>query len=281
MENELIKKVNRYFHDEESDVFSARHKSRINEESRFYVKFFKEFLTNGKSSQILDIGTGTGLVAKSFLNNNSNFICTDISLNMLRGTKNELRAKSKPITSFIVCDSENLPFKAEAFDIITCNAAMHHFPDINKFAEGLYRVTAKNGALVVGFESNRKFWKNYFLSFIYRAFLKFFKKSGAADAGYSEICRKVNKRLLEDNIISKPLSDIELLEMVDLHSPNSGSKIDYSKGFDVDELKSGPFGDFKVEVMYHYDTRFRTFNFFNRLFFPKSAPKFTMILKKV
>jgi len=281
MENSLIKKINQYFHDEEAYYFSDRHQWRIKQESRLYKDFFYKISESvDKKIKILDIGTGSGLVAYSTHVNIGDFVCTDISYRMLHSTKTDLKLHKFNCFKFVVCDAENLPFKTGLFDITTCNAALHHFPDINKVTEELCRTLKIGGALIIGFESNRKFWTNRIVSLMYRLIFKMKKMPQNAAVSYDRICERVNERLLQEGIISNPLSNTKILQSVDIHSPKAGDRIDYTKGFDIDELINQNFEGFDAKTIYHYDGMSRLFSIYNRLFFPKSAPQFSLILKK-
>ena len=80
MKPNLIKKINKYFHDEESRYFSGRHESRMRRESSFYSNLFSEFhQPKHKNLTMLDIGSGTGLIGSILPGNISKFVCADIS----------------------------------------------------------------------------------------------------------------------------------------------------------------------------------------------------------
>ncbi len=278
-ENALIKKINRYFHDEEAAFFEKRHRSRIDAESLFYKSFFEGYFKGKEHADILDIGTGTGLVPSSLNAGKYNFICSDISFGMLNKTRQSNENRGVRL-GYIISDAENLPFKAGTFDIVTCNAAMHHFPSIESFAGEAGRVLKDGGFLVIGFEANRKFWANRPLSLLYRIIARI---GGASKAGpsYEAICRRVNERLLSDKTIGKPLPVAELLKYVDIHSPNAGKKIDPGKGFDIPGLVKGVFKGYEAKIIYHYKERPRAAGTVNKVFFPACAPQFSLILKKL
>lgn len=281
MEHSIIKKINQYFHDEEARYFSDRHQVRIRKESRLYQDFFYKLSKSvDKNIRVLDIGTGTGLVAYSFPLNIGNFVCTDLSYNMLFSTRTALESRRSNCFKYVICDVEDLSFSSAIFDIVTCNAAMHHFPDIDRAAEEMRRILRTGGILIIGFESNRKFWTNRIVSLLYRVISRMKKMPQNTAFSYDVICKRVNERLLQEGIIRSPLSSAEILKSVDIHSPNAGDKIDYSKGFDIDDLIKYTFKGFSVKVIYHYDGVSRFFSIYNRLFFPKSAPKFSLVLRK-
>jgi len=279
METEIIKKINECFHDEEAQSFHKRHEERIGEESEFYKKLFKTFSRENKESiKVLDIASGTGLVAAALPESGFRVVCADISDEMLKVAKEKLKA-IKGI-DYIKCDAEKLPFENETFDMITCNAAMHHFPSVEKFTEEVKRVLSLAGTLVISFESNRRFWTTKPISLIYRLLTKINISAKKDTIGYDRICERVNKNLMKEGIVDRPLSKSELLRYVDIHSPNAGEKIDYSKGFDIDYLTNDIFKGYENKVVYHYDGMPELVKVLIKLFFPKAAPRFSIISRK-
>ncbi len=279
MDNKLIKEINRYFHDEESRFFDERHVNRIESEALFYEDFLKNSIkVPGRAVKALDIGTGTGLIPGVFsrMGGDYELVTSDISLEMLKKAKNKFIDKS---IRFVNCDAENLPFKDKVFSIVTCSAAMHHFPSIEKFAKASYSVLKDDGFLIIGYEPNRSFWRFLPASIYYRMLAKFKKPDPHDSIDYEAVTKNVNDRLIKDKIIGRPLSRNEMLKYVDIHSPNSGDRIDYSKGFDIKSLLNGPFKDFDAEVVHQFDDITIKSKVF-KLFFPKLTPQFSLILKK-
>ncbi len=283
MKPELIKKINMYFHDEEADYFADRHTARMKEESDFYKSFFENFSHKNKPGlKILDIGSGTGLVGQALPEKYGRLICTDISAKMIDIARENLGLKNKKMIDFVICDAETLPFKDKVFDIIICNAAMHHFPSTEKFASEVKRVIAPDGSIVLGFESNKRFWSNAALSLLYRLFSKLHRTRGSSDdTGYKKICKTVNEKLLRNGDIISPLSNMEILKLVDIHSPNSGSRIDLTEGFDARLLTNNLFTAYEHRVYYHFSGLPKFVEIINKRLFPKSAPKFSLILRKL
>ncbi len=281
METELIKKINRYFHDEESRYFSDRHAVRMAEESSFYKTLFGRIL-KPDGIRIIDIGSGTGLVGSSFPGRNANFVCSDISYNMINKAKENFLKKDKGFFKYTVCDAETLPFKSGSFDVVVCNAAMHHFPSVSSFAAEIKRVLSPGGYIVIGFEANRRFWLNKTLSVLFRAASRL-RMVGGKEGGipYKEVCAAVNRRLIDEGVIKEPIAYSKMLKYVDAHSPNAGEKIDYEEGFDAGELIDSEFKGYEPSVYYHYGTLPAPVRIINRLFFPACAPKFSLVMKRV
>lgn len=279
MDKELIKKINRIFHDEEAELFGGRHNKRIDREARFYAAFFDGFLKDCPTgARILDIGTGTGLVPKSFSGDARQFVCTDISTEMLKRTRSDLFGRR--LVSYVSCDAERLPFADGAFDLVLCNAAMHHFPSTETFCGEASRVVARGGTVVIGFEANRRFWGNTALSLIFRISNWCASLLSVKGGGYERVCARVNERLAREGIVRQPMSVEAIMEHVDIHSPNAGDGICPEKGFLPRELAMELFPGFSTRIAYHYDAGPAPFDFINRLVFPAHAPRFSLIMKK-
>ncbi len=79
--------------------------------------------------RILDIGAGTGIVARRY----SNVVSLEPSLEMLK------QAKGMCVLGF----AENLPFKQRSFDTIVSLTALHH-TDISQVITEIKKLQAKN-----------------------------------------------------------------------------------------------------------------------------------------
>lgn len=281
IQDSFVKRLNRYFHDEEACFFSDRHESRMKEESVFYADFFKEYFAGGtRHVRILDIASGTGLVGKTLPENRCHFICADISTAMLKRARGNLSSTTSNRFDYVSCDAENLPFGSGVFDLVICNAAMHHFPSTERFTNELRRVLKTAGVLIIGFEANRRFWRTMPVSLLYRLASRVAPSDKEGGIGYDEICRRVNARLLEEGLIDERLSKTDILKYVDIHSPNAGERLDYSKGFDIPGLLNSAFKDYDHRVVYHYGSLPNYIRILSRTLFYGSAPKFSLILKK-
>ncbi|MBI4620239.1 MAG: class I SAM-dependent methyltransferase [Desulfobacterales bacterium] len=296
----FIKKINRYFHDIEANYFDFRHSVRIREESHLYRGFFQHFFRENQPDnvRILEVGTGTGLVPRvlTSFHYSPQYLCIDLSFSMLNAVRNCPDLCNKGFLRYSVCDSEQLSFKSERFDLVICNAALHHFPNAESFFEEAHRVLTPGGILIIGHEPNKRFWTNRAVSFAYRTLHKINKLfsrdaqiSKTEKGDYSKVCNGVNEILLNKGLITEPLPHETILGHVDIHSPNSGSKIDYSKGFAIQEIKERFSKGYSIEqIRYHYSQGspngagilWRLFRLYNRIVFPASAPSFSLILRK-
>ncbi len=94
---------------------------------------------------ILDIGTGTGILPMNMERYGGKYIGLDLSKEMIEQAKMLV-----PNTDFICADAHNLPFDNNSFDIITALQCWVYF-DKEKLLPELHRVLKKDGNLYVMF----------------------------------------------------------------------------------------------------------------------------------
>jgi len=97
-------------------------------------------------STLLDIGCGTGIFLSMVLNKfNVNVSGIDISPGMIEKSRELLgdRADLK------VGDSEHLPWKDGSFDIVTCIASFHHYPNPELILNEMRRVLRYGGSAII------------------------------------------------------------------------------------------------------------------------------------
>jgi len=97
---------------------------------------------NRKFDCMLDVATAAGHLTKAFTVKTK--VACDISFNMLKTAR-----KHNKLKNVAQCDSECLPFRDRAFDLVGCRIALHHFKNPKLFFEEATRVLKPNGYLVV------------------------------------------------------------------------------------------------------------------------------------
>ena len=95
------------------------------------------------SGVLLDVGGGTGRVAKFLVDQASEVIVADLSVDML------IQAKSKHGLNVVSSQSEILPFQSEYFDRIIMVDALHLVYDQSETARDLWRVLKPGGRLII------------------------------------------------------------------------------------------------------------------------------------
>jgi ubiquinone/menaquinone biosynthesis C-methylase UbiE len=99
--------------------------------------------------KIIDIGTGTGYVARSIIEKKKNIItCVDVRLNPL--------CKTLPV---LIYDGKRLPFKDNTFDTALLIAVLHHCRQPLKVLDEAVRVSSKKVIIMEDlFESSLEKW---------------------------------------------------------------------------------------------------------------------------
>lgn len=97
-----------------------------------------EFIYSGDLGTLLDVGAGTGILARNLRGRNypSPILNCDINASYVT------RLQADGLTA-VKADLHELPFKDREFDIVTCNEVVEHLADPGKAISELLRVTKK------------------------------------------------------------------------------------------------------------------------------------------
>lgn len=120
-------------------------------DSRFVPALFSQFAPRlvtfagtVPGTRVLDVATGTGIVALAAADAGATATGLDINADMLRVA----RRKSKEVC-WVEGDVLALPFHDAAFDTVFCQFALMFFPDRDKALSEMLRVLKPNGRLAV------------------------------------------------------------------------------------------------------------------------------------
>ena len=102
---------------------------------------------NGKEL-VLDIATGGGHVANALASKVDKVIALDLTSEILKVAKGFIDSNGHSNVEFVRGDAEQLPFKDESFDVITCRIAAHHFPNPRSFVKEVFRTLKNNGTFL-------------------------------------------------------------------------------------------------------------------------------------
>ena len=98
-----------------------------------------------KAKTVLELATGTGLIAKKIVNAAVHIEATDVSAEMiLEATRDNQSAK----LHFSVQDMFCLPYADKSFDVVIVSNALHIVPQPEKALAEIRRVLKKDGVLV-------------------------------------------------------------------------------------------------------------------------------------
>src|SRR5229473_6277887 len=113
--------------------------------------------------RILDIGCGTGIFANCVLQQfpDTQVWGIDLSDGMLRHCRPRCENTGRRF-HVVQGNSERLPFKDDAFDLITCTHSFHHYPSQARVVAEMYRVLRPGGRCLI-LDGDRDRWWGWLL----------------------------------------------------------------------------------------------------------------------
>jgi len=100
------------------------------------------------SDEVLDVATGTGLIALELSKVAKQVYGVDLSKSMLKLTLKKAKAARLENMHLIIAEVEHLPFRSELFNASTCSFAMHHFQSPTKALKEMLRTIKLHGRMV-------------------------------------------------------------------------------------------------------------------------------------
>ena len=98
-----------------------------------------------KAKTVLELATGTGLIAKSIVNAAAHIEATDASAEMIAEAKRDNRSAK---LHFSVQDMFRLPYADKSFDVVIVSNALHIVPQPEKALAEIRRVLKDDGMLI-------------------------------------------------------------------------------------------------------------------------------------
>ncbi|HEY8491350.1 MAG TPA: class I SAM-dependent methyltransferase [Dehalococcoidia bacterium] len=103
----------------------------------------------GPATRALDVATGGGHTALAVSPLAGRVTAVDVTPAMLEAAKEHARSRGAANVDFHLAEAEHLPFGNEAFDLVTCRIAPHHFHDVHAFLGEVARVLRPGGVFVL------------------------------------------------------------------------------------------------------------------------------------
>ena len=122
--------------------------SPIHKDGKDLVKMVGMADVNGQEV-LLDIATGGGHTANAFASLVKKVTAVDLTKEMLAAAESFIKGNGHLNVEFVQGDAEQLPFLDDAFDIVTCRIAPHHFPNVDLFIKEVYRVLKPKGQFLL------------------------------------------------------------------------------------------------------------------------------------
>ena len=94
---------------------------------------------------VLELATGTGLIAKHIVNAAAHIEATDASAEMITEAKRDTRSSN---LHFSVQDMFRLPYANQSFNVVIVSNALHIVPQPEKALQEIKRVLKDNGVLI-------------------------------------------------------------------------------------------------------------------------------------
>ena len=98
-----------------------------------------------KAKTVLELATGTGLIAKHIVNAAAHIEATDASAEMIAEAKRDNQSAK---LHFSVQDMFRLPYADKSFDVVIVSSALHIVPEPEKALRELRRVLKDDGVLI-------------------------------------------------------------------------------------------------------------------------------------
>lgn len=275
--DQLVQRVNEVYHDVEGAAYQNLHPEIFAEEAHRWTGLAGRYLTGETAITVLDIGCGTGFVGQQFgsrLRPIDQLICADVSSAMLRVAESNL-AKLQCEKQFIKLDDKTLPLESLSCDIITMNSVVHHVPDLQTAFGEIARILRPGGRVLIGHEPSKAYYEDARLrriasiaswlfaprqaigSLLRRiglidAVRSLLRPLGSRDREYGRTLDEVNRILQAEGAIEKPLTQDQLTEIVDIHSPTAGG-FHAGRGIDLPQLAQTYLPGFIVESFQTYN----------------------------
>lgn len=110
-----------------------------------------EYAKISPNQKVLDIATGTGMVAMAAaqcLSNSGRVQAIDLSRNMIQQAQANFKKADLDNVDFQVMDAENLKFESDYFDVITCSYGLFFMPDMSVALQSWLRVLKPGGKII-------------------------------------------------------------------------------------------------------------------------------------
>ena len=125
---------------------NAKHYDRfMRKDAAAYMQMYALLRPVVKAKTVLELATGTGLIAKHIVNAAAHIEATDASAEMIAQAKRDNRSAK---LHFSVQDMFRLPYAEEPFDVVIVSNALHIVPQPEKALDEICRVLKDGGVLI-------------------------------------------------------------------------------------------------------------------------------------
>ena len=127
------------------DKNAGRYDRFMRKDRAAYDEMYELIRPEVKAKTVLELATGTGLIAKNIVNAAAHIEATDASPEMIAEAKRDNRSAK---LHFSVQDMFRLPYVVESFDVVIVSNALHIVPQPEKALAEIRRVLKDGGVLI-------------------------------------------------------------------------------------------------------------------------------------
>ena len=127
------------------DKNAGRYDRFMRKDRAAYDEMYELIRPEVKAKTVLELATGTGLIAKNIVNAAAHIEATDASPEMIAEAKRDNRSAK---LHFSVQEMFRLPYVEESFDVVIVSNALHIVPQPEKALAEIRRVLKDDGVLI-------------------------------------------------------------------------------------------------------------------------------------
>ena len=127
------------------DKNAGRYDRFIRKDAAAYEQLYELLRPVVRQKNVLELATGTGLIAKNIVNSAAHIEATDASPEMIAEAK---QGNCSAKLHFSVQDMFHLPYAYESFDVVIVANALHIVPEPEKALAEIRRVLKDGGVLI-------------------------------------------------------------------------------------------------------------------------------------
>ena len=127
------------------DKNAGRYDRFMRKDAAAYERLYELLCPVVRHKTVLELATGTGLIAKNIVNAAAHIEATDASAEMIAEAKRDTRSAK---LHFSVQDMFRLPYADKSFDVVIVSNALHIVPQPEKALQEIKRVLKDGGVLI-------------------------------------------------------------------------------------------------------------------------------------
>ena len=127
------------------NIYAPIYEKAMRLDKKYYQYMYDRIPSQIEGTEVLEVATGPGLLAKHVASASKSMVATDYSEGMIReARKGEYPEK----LCFEVADATALPYEADSFDAVIIANALHIMPNPEKALSEINRVLRADGILI-------------------------------------------------------------------------------------------------------------------------------------